>query len=258
MTMLGWVSRTHRRMESSLVRSISGKSTQATWAIGASVRRSSQPTWPIFPMSRMRGSSIACGSCKKLRRRHITQAQAIGVPLGKQRFLQWPFDADVRVVPADGQLVLRRVKLGAFVLEERGLAEHGKPVRKSGRDIELPLVLPREHEAVPFPESGRATPNVHRHVEHLALQHLEQFALRCRILKMEPPQNAAARERNVVLHEVLGDAGLAVAAQVPRLEEEAARIAKHLGLKDEQAGDIASQNIHQVLSRKPLRLRDHL
>ena len=128
--------------------------------------------------------------------------QALGVPLGEQRLFQRPLDADVRVVPADGQFVLRRVELGALVVEQRGFAEHRKAVREPGRDIELPLVLAREHQAVPLPEGGRAAPDVHRDVEHLALQHLEQLALRLRVLEMQPPQDAAARERDVVLHEV--------------------------------------------------------
>src|ERR1035437_7901008 len=141
MTILGRVSRTHRRIESPLVRSMSGKSTQVTWAIGASVRRSSQPTWPIFPMSRMRGSSMARGSAKQSLGRCVAEKQALGVPLREQRFFQRPFDADVRIVPADGHLVLRRVELGAFVVEERGFTEDDKPVRESGRDVKLPLVL---------------------------------------------------------------------------------------------------------------------
>src|ERR1035438_2179160 len=100
MTMLGRVSRTHRRMESLLVKSTSGKSTQVTWAIGASVRRSSQPTWPIFPTSRMRGGSMGRGLAKQSFGRQVAETKSLGVPLGEQRFFQRPLDADVRIVPA--------------------------------------------------------------------------------------------------------------------------------------------------------------
>src|ERR1017187_1727455 len=194
MTMLGRVSRTHRRIESSLVRSMSGKSTQVMWAIGARVRRSSQPTWPIFPMSRIRGGSMDRGSAKQPLRWNVAETQSFGVTLGEEWFVQRPFDSDVRIVPADSRLVGRRVELGAFVMEERGFTEHGKPVRESRRDIELPLVLGVQDQAVPLPKGARAAPDVHGDVEHLPLQHLEQLALRVRILKMQASQDATARE----------------------------------------------------------------
>jgi len=123
--------------------------------VAVDLRRSSQPTWPILPMSSMRGCCMAISrdsrfrrwslllpsSCEEPVRGQVPKTQAVGVPFRHQRLLYRPFDADVRIVPTDGNLVPGRVELSALVMEQSGVTEHEKGVAEAGGNIELPLVF---------------------------------------------------------------------------------------------------------------------
>ena len=114
-----------------------------------------------------------------------------------------PVDGEVGVVPRDGALELRGVEAVALVLEDHLLAQHAEPVGETPRDEELPVVVLGElHGHVP-PEGRRASPDVHRHVQHGTPDDPHELRLReGRLLEMQPPDDPVARPALVVLYEV--------------------------------------------------------
>ena len=64
---------------------------------------------------------------------------------------------------------------------------------------------------------------------------------------MEPAQHSARRPAVIVLHERQIETRLGKRGMVPAFEKEAALIAKHLGLDDDGAGDVACDKAHQKL-----------
>src|SRR6266487_6363416 len=100
---------------------------------------------------------------------------------------------------------------------------------------------------MPAAKRRRTPTQIHGHVEHLALDHPHQLALRIRILKMQSAQRAAPRRRQVVLYESHGQSGLTVTRLVPQLHEKATRIAEHLRLDDQQSGDVTTSYFHERL-----------
>src|SRR5262245_10841243 len=99
------------------------------------------------------------------------------------------------------------------------------------------MVLAAEFDADPATERRAARPDIDRHVEHTALRHAHQLALRMRCaLEVQPAQYASARARMVVLHERDALAGrLVEGALVVALHEEAACVAEHLRLQNQHA-----------------------
>ncbi|MCY1276994.1 hypothetical protein D9M68_654050 [compost metagenome] len=61
---------------------------------------------------------------------------------------------------------------------------------------------------------------------------------------MQAPQHTTGRPGVVVLDERQIDTGIAVAFDVEALEEEAARVAKYLGLDDQHARQRSFDHIH--------------
>ena len=77
---------------------------------------------------------------------------------------------------------------------------------EAGGDVELVVVLAREHGAHPVAEGGRARADVDRHVEDLAEDGADQLPLRVAELGVEAAQGAADGEGVVVLDEGLAGA----------------------------------------------------
>ena len=114
-----------------------------------------------------------------------------------------PVDAEVGVVPGYRALRLRGVEAVALVLEDHLVAQHAEPVGEPSRDEELTVVVLRQLHGHVLSVGRRASPDVHRHVQHGALYHAHQFCLReGRLLEMQPPDDSVARPALVVLDEV--------------------------------------------------------
>ena len=120
-------------------------------------------------------------------------------------------------------------------------------MREPGRDPQLPVVLAAELDADPRPKVGEprrmstATSNTR------PARHAHQLALRMRrLLPVQAAQHAARRAGVVVLHEARRGrpTGLAEAALVEALEEEAPRIAEDPRLQDEHVGDAGGSDVH--------------
>ena len=114
-----------------------------------------------------------------------------------------PVNSKAAVKYADAPVRLGMVELVALVLEHRCLAQHGETVGEPFRDEELPVVVLRQLHGHVLPVSRRTFPDVHGHVEHLALDAPHQLGLReRRPLEVQSPHHAVARHALVVLHEL--------------------------------------------------------
>ena len=79
---------------------------------------------------------------------------------------------------------------------------------------------------------------VHGHVEHLALGHAHQLALRVVLLEVQAAQHTAGGAALVVLHELLIDAGFGKLILLVGLHKVTAVVAEHLRLNDHNTGDL--------------------
>ena len=120
-------------------------------------------------------------------------------------------------------------------------------MREAGRDPELAVADVVELEADPVPEGRAGAAHVGRDVENPAARHPHQLALRVRIaLQVQAAQDAFGRARLVVLDEGHGRAdGGVECLLVEALEKEAARVAEHLRLDDQHAGQGGRGHLHQ-------------
>ena len=147
-----------------------------------------------------------------------------------------PVDGEVGVVPCDGALRLRGVEAVALVLEDHLVAQHAEPVGETPRDEELPVVVLGELHGHVLSVGRRASPDVHRHVQHGALYHAYQFCLReGRLLEMQAAYHSVARLALVVLDEVhVGDL-LSEFSFGERLEEVSPVVPEDARLDDHRA-----------------------
>ena len=117
-------------------------------------------------------------------------------------------------------------------------------MREPLRDVELALVLVGEYNALPLAERGGVFPDVHRDVEDLPLQNVDQLPLRCGVLVVESAHHAGPGEGEVVLDEVHVDSNLRVPLPVPYFEEVTALVAKDFGFDYFQSGKRCFQYVH--------------
>ena len=102
-----------------------------------------------------------------------------------------PVNSKAAVKYADAPVRLGMVELVALVLEHRRLAQHGETVGEAFRDEELPVIVLGQFHGHVLPVSGRAFPDVHGHVEHLAPNAPHQLGLReRRPLEMQATHHA--------------------------------------------------------------------
>ena len=168
-----------------------------------------------------------------------------GVLRREQRVADRPGDADLRIVPAEADLVGGVVEVGALVGDLGHLAQHAEAVGEPRRDEHLAEVVCPERGGRPFAEGGGAGADVDGDVEDLAPQHADQLALGFAELRVQAAQRATGRAGLVVLDEGVGDPRLAILALVERLQEVPAGVPEHLGLDHEDAWQIGIQCTHR-------------
>lgn len=97
------------------------------------------------------------------------------------------------------------------------------------------MVLLAQLDADPVPEAGRMATHVDGDIEHRTTDHAHQLALGLLNLIVQAPQHPPAAAAVVVLHEfdVAQARGFGERTCVVALGEEAPRIAKHPGFKDQ-------------------------
>ena len=142
------------------------------------------------------------------------------------------------VIVGDAALAGGVVHIGALVAELCHIAQHQKTVCEALRDVEHLLVLLGKGHAHPLAEGGAVGAAVHGHIEHLALGHAHQLALRVLLLEVQAAQHAAGGAALVVLHEFLIDAGFGKLILLIGLHKITAVVAEHLRLNDHNTGDL--------------------
>src|SRR5689334_6675933 len=90
----------------------------------------------------------------------VCQRSRGAVFLGEQRIERRPFDADCRIIPADGSFARGMVDRRAFVLKFGELRQHIEAPGKSRRRPELLLVLGRHFRAEPLAQRGGSFPDI--------------------------------------------------------------------------------------------------
>src|SRR5438445_2078765 len=191
--------------------------------------------------SRARCRSPRSAGIRPQRLAQLRQRGEGGVFRGEQRVLDRPLDA--HAVPARADLVRAVVEVRALVFDFRHLAEHAETVRETRGNEDLPEVLLAQPVAHPLAEGRRAGPDVDGDVEDLSAHRAHQLPLRSRSLRMQAAQRPPHRARVVVLHEVVGDAALAVARGMERLHEEAAGVAEDVRLDDQHPRQLRRQDL---------------
>ena len=113
---------------------------------------------------------------------------------------------------------------------------------------DLSVVISRQFNTHRLAKTGGGFSNIHRHIKHRAAHHAHQFALGLPDLIMQTAQHAPGAAAMVVLHKIDIKAGSFVEGfLVEAFEEEAARIAEHLGLDDEYVWDGGGDYVHDAI-----------
>ena len=168
------------------------------------------------------------------RRRHaLLERRRLRVLVRQDHRLKRPRDADVRVIPVDVAVALRRIVVVRLVLHLDVIRQRDEAMRKAARDEELLLVLRRQLHADPLAKLRRALADVDRHIKDRPARRAQQLRLTHRIeLVMQPAQRPLlSRVRLIVLHKIHRDASRLHLALRPALHEPPARIPKHLRLQ---------------------------
>ena len=159
--------------------------------------------------------------------------------------LQLPVYRQRRVVPAYAAFVFRIPVIGGLVQEIRGLGKNTEAVREAFRYPQHEFVLGRQFQRDMLAESRRTLADIHRDIEHRALHHAHQFALRMLDLIVQSAQHVLRGARVVVLHEIDIAAGqLGKPAPVETFKKESSVIAEYFGFDDQQVGDGGMDQLH--------------
>ena len=161
--------------------------------------------------------------------------------------LHTPVDRNIRVVPANAAVGLRRIEIIRLVEEFHVVRKRDEAVSEAARDQKLLFVFLRQLHRDPLPVGRALGAQIHRHVQHRAAGHAHQLGLgHGRVLEVDAPQDALlGGEGLVVLHEVIVQAQLLEVPGGPGLHEIAALVAEHLGLDDVHARQLGFDLVHQ-------------
>lgn len=164
------------------------------------------------------------------------------------RQVQPPLYPEDGAIGSDTAFVCFGIVIITFVKKSGGFTQYSISMRKPAGHKKLPPVLSAEYARVALPISGRPRPDVHRNVEHLAVQDAHQFGLlERRYLIVKTPQNAPSGIRLVILHEMGMDARLLECLLVVTFEKMAALVAKYLWLKENKSGYVSWEKGHDRL-----------
>lgn len=120
----------------------------------------------------------------------------------------WPLDLEIRIVPQNSALKLRRIGGGDFVKNQSVGLERTIAMSKSDRREQLAPVIGGKLDVHMTAIARRAPSAINRHVADAAVEHHHELGLRHRgNLGVQAPHGACGyRERSIVLHEMYGDA----------------------------------------------------
>ncbi len=162
-------------------------------------------------------------------------------------WVQFPINLENRAIRTDATFVCFRVKIIAFVEENRRFAEDDVAVSEPTRHEQLPLVLVTEAATEPLSVGRRIFPDVHRHIEDFALQHPDELCLgEFAGLKMQAPKHSPAGIRLIILHKTGFDARFPKGVFVVTFEKVAPVIFKNLWLKNDKTRNVCLDKSHAM------------
>ncbi len=123
-------------------------------------------------------------------------------------------------------------------------------MRKAGRNIQLTVIDIIQDEADPATEGGRAPADIHRHIEHPAARRPDQFSLRLDKLIVQTAQYPLSGAGVIVLDELLRQAGFPITRLLVGLHEKTARVAESAGFEQYDAGQVGSDDVHDLASSR--------
>lgn len=162
-----------------------------------------------------------------------------------------PRYAYLGIVPGDRGITLARIVSVDLVLHFRMWREREKAVQEAARNEELASVVGREGHGAPLTVSGRAGPDIDRHIENSAGCAAHQLGLRRRgPLEVQTAQRTGvARVGMVVLAELEVKPRPGPVAGVPDFGEPAPLVAEATRRDDRQSVDFEPFNVHWHFSR---------
>lgn len=127
---------------------------------------------------------------------------------------------------------------------------------KARRYPQLAAVLFTEFHPHPLAEGRGRFAQIHGHVEDAAAGDPHELALGLFDLVVQAAQHTLARAGVVVLHEIhVKTGGVVEGLSVVAFHEEAAGVAEHFGLEDQEARDGGFDDLHQNTFSSMMRCR---
>jgi hypothetical protein len=116
--------------------------------------------------------------------------------------------------------------------------EHEEAVGKSGRNPQLPMIVPAQFGAGPAAERRRGLSQIDRGIKCTSGHHADELPLGLLDLVVQAAQNPALRARVIVLDEPDVEAdSIAKPSGVPALQQEATLVSEYLRLEDQDVGN---------------------
>ena len=142
----------------------------------------------------------------------------------------------------------RCVEIAGLVQHRGAVFQRQEAVGKARRNPGHALVLGRQHETGRLAEGGRATADVHGHVEDGAFHHADKLALRLLDLIVQTAQHALGGMGLVVLHEFhVRTRHLVEDLLVVAFVEIATAVAEHLRFDQENVRQGGIDTLHQKI-----------
>src|SRR5581483_10464535 len=111
-------------------------------------------------------------------------------------------------------------------------------------NVELPVILIAQFDAMPLAESGRAAAEIDCDIEDRSASHPNQLSLWMLPLIVQSAQCSAGRTGHVVLHPMRRQAAVVEPLLLIGFEEKAARIRKHARLDEHQSFEWCGVDMH--------------
>ena len=155
----------------------------------------------------------------------IGEFRTFSVSLGEHRSSRTPVDGESWVVPENAVFVGWSVVIAALVEKLNDFGKSQEAVSKSGRDVDLILLLGAEADAGPLAKMRRAYADVDSHIQSFAFDDTAELGLRVQQLIVKAAKSSLGGDGVVVLEEGVLDAEACEFGVVVSFKERAARVA---------------------------------
>jgi hypothetical protein len=136
----------------------------------------------------------------------VLQKRVIVILVREKRFLNWPADPNIRIIPDNPPVVFGRILSGAFINDVGDITCSEEAVSEPRGDVEHAVIFFRQFGTDPALECRRFPPDINSNIKYLSFDTLNQFTLCMRgPLVMKPSQDASHGTGIIILYKVLRD-----------------------------------------------------